>query len=123
MIYAIFQAEPRYAIPFRGFEMLAAITALAALTRWAAARAGGYFHEKSSLRRALRERERARARSCAMLGMTARRCSRDADLRHDTPFGSTPQRGHDIMLRQNRVGIAARLVCRARRSIPAHVTA
>ena len=38
LIYAIFQAEPRYAIPFRGFEMLAAITALAALTRWVAAR-------------------------------------------------------------------------------------
>ncbi|MCK9366972.1 MAG: hypothetical protein M0P72_07485 [Metallibacterium scheffleri] len=38
LIYAIFQAEPRYAIPFRGFEMLAAISALAALSRWVAAR-------------------------------------------------------------------------------------
>ncbi|MHB8311627.1 hypothetical protein [Metallibacterium sp.] len=38
LIDAIFQAEPRYAIPFRGFEMLAAITALAALARWVAAR-------------------------------------------------------------------------------------
>lgn len=38
LIYTIFQTDPRYAIPFRGFEMLAAITALAALARWVAAR-------------------------------------------------------------------------------------
>lgn len=32
-VYALFQSEPRYSIPFRGFEILAAITALAFLSK------------------------------------------------------------------------------------------
>jgi len=34
LVYAILQAEPRYSIPFRSFEILLAVTTLSAITTW-----------------------------------------------------------------------------------------
>jgi len=34
LVYTILQAEPRYSIPFRPFEILLAFTTLSAITTW-----------------------------------------------------------------------------------------
>ena len=34
LVYAALQAEPRYSIPFRSFEMLLSVTTISAATTW-----------------------------------------------------------------------------------------